>query len=148
MDNLPSKGRGRLIDYSQGTGCVTLAAIMAGLKITGTRLTDMRMVVFGSGSAGCGIAAQVQAAIAAESGKSQEEVASQIYCIDRQGLLVSSDDSLSIAQKPFARKSSEWEGKDTKSLEAVIAEVKPSVRKYSPFHANGVGIAGVRVSQV
>ena len=34
---------------------------------------------------------------------------------------------LSIAQKPYARKSSEWSGKDTKSLQSIIAEVKPHV---------------------
>jgi len=31
------------------------------------------------------------------------------------------------AQKPYARKASEWEGKDAKSLQAIIAEVKPHV---------------------
>jgi malate dehydrogenase (oxaloacetate-decarboxylating) len=32
-----------------------------------------------------------------------------------------------VAQKPFARKASEWEGKDTKSLRAIVREVKPHV---------------------
>lgn len=36
-------------------------------------------------------------------------------------------DTLSIAQKPFARKSSDWDGKDTKSLKSIISEVKPHV---------------------
>lgn len=36
-------------------------------------------------------------------------------------------DKLSIAQKPFARRSSEWEGKDSHSLQSIIAEVKPHV---------------------
>ncbi len=114
-------------DDIQGTGCVTLAAIMAGLKISKTNLTDMRMVIFGSGSAGCGIAEQVQAAIAADADKSKDEVANQIWCVDRQGLLLDSDTNLSIAQKPFARTSSEWSEKDAKSLQAVIAKVKPHV---------------------
>jgi malate dehydrogenase (oxaloacetate-decarboxylating) len=35
--------------------------------------------------------------------------------------------SLSIAQKPYARKASEWDGKDAKSLRSIIAEVKPHV---------------------
>ena len=34
---------------------------------------------------------------------------------------------MSVAQKPFARKADEWHGKDSKSLQAVIAEVKPNV---------------------
>ncbi|KAL2414865.1 NAD-dependent malic enzyme, mitochondrial [Exophiala dermatitidis] len=115
-------------DDIQGTGCVTLAAILAGLRINKVKLTDLRVVIFGAGTAGCGIAEQVQAAIAAEAKKSKEEVAKQIWCIDKAGLLLNDmGDDLSIAQKPFARDASEWQGKDTKSLQAVIAEVKPHV---------------------
>ena len=66
-------------DDIQGTGCVTLAAIMAGLQVSKVKLTDMRMVVFGSGSAGAGIANQVRGAIAADSDKSEEEAAKQIW---------------------------------------------------------------------
>lgn len=66
-------------DDVQGTGCVTLAAMMAGLYVSGLKLADMRMVVFGSGTAGTGIADQVRDAIAADSGKSKEEAAKQIW---------------------------------------------------------------------
>jgi len=66
-------------DDVQGTGCITLAAIISGLHVSKLKLTDMRMVVFGSGSAGIGIADQVRDAIAAESGKSKEDAAKQIW---------------------------------------------------------------------
>lgn len=66
-------------DDVQGTGCVTLAAIMAGLHVSKLKLSDMRMVIFGSGSAGTGIADQVRDAIAADSNKSKEEAAKQIW---------------------------------------------------------------------
>lgn len=66
-------------DDIQGTGCVTLAAIMAALHISKTKLTDMRMLVFGSGSAGCGIADQVARSIAAETGEEFEETKKQIW---------------------------------------------------------------------
>ena len=49
-------------------------------------------------------------------------------CIDKPGLLLDSHvDELTVAQKPFARSASEWEGKDTKSLQAIIKEIKPHV---------------------
>lgn len=49
-------------------------------------------------------------------------------CIDKPGLLLDDmGDSLSIAQKPYARNASEWKGKDSKTLASVIAEVKPHV---------------------
>ncbi|KIW72687.1 hypothetical protein PV04_00864 [Phialophora macrospora] len=115
-------------DDVQGTGCVTLAAIMAGLHINQVKMDDLRVVLFGAGTAGCGIAEQVQTAIATQSGKSKEEVANQIWCVDKPGLLLDNmGDSLSIAQKPYARKASEWDGKDAKSLLSIIAEVKPHV---------------------
>ena len=68
-------------DDVQGTGCVTLAAIMAGLHVSKFKLADLRMVIFGSGTAGTGIADQVRDAMATESGKSKEEVSKQIWYV-------------------------------------------------------------------
>lgn len=66
-------------DDVQGTGCITPSAIMSGLHVSNLKLSDMRLVVFGSGTAGIGIADQVRDAIAAESGKSKEDAAKQIW---------------------------------------------------------------------
>jgi malate dehydrogenase (oxaloacetate-decarboxylating) len=66
-------------DDIQGTGCVTLAAIMVGLRISNVKFTEMRVVVFGSGSAGIGIADQVRDAISTEAQKPKEEAALQIW---------------------------------------------------------------------
>jgi malate dehydrogenase (oxaloacetate-decarboxylating) len=43
------------------------------------KLKDMRMVVFGSGTAGTGIADQVRDAIATDSNISKEDAAKQIW---------------------------------------------------------------------
>ena len=106
-------------------------------------MVDMRIVVFGSGTAGTGIADQVRDAIAADSGKSKEEAAKQIWygnpsfcelhtnshrCVDKPGLLVQSHgDKLTKAQISYARADSEWSGKDHSDLLSVIKEVKPHV---------------------
>jgi malate dehydrogenase (oxaloacetate-decarboxylating) len=68
-------------DDVQGTGCVTLAAIMSGLHVSQQKPSDMRVVIFGSGSAGCGIADQIRDAIVAERGVSKEEAAKQLWCV-------------------------------------------------------------------
>ena len=68
-------------DDVQGTGCVTLAAIMAGLHVSNLKLQDVRIVIFGSGSAGTGIADQVRDAIAADGGISKEDAAKQIWFV-------------------------------------------------------------------
>lgn len=66
-------------DDVQGTGCVTLAAIMAGLHVSNTNLVDAKVVIFGAGTAGIGVADQIRDAIATESGKSKEEAAKHIW---------------------------------------------------------------------
>jgi malic enzyme len=53
--------------------------MMAGLHVSKLKLKDMRMVVFGSGTAGTGIADQVRDAIAADSNISKEDAAKQIW---------------------------------------------------------------------
>ncbi|KAJ4415150.1 NAD-dependent malic enzyme, mitochondrial [Gnomoniopsis sp. IMI 355080] len=112
-------------DDVQGTGCVALAAITAGLHVSKQKLSDMRMVVFGAGTAGCGIADQVVDAIAAARNIKREEAAKQIWLLDRPGLLTTKT-SLNQAQKFFARSEDEWDGKSTDLL-GVIKAVKPNV---------------------
>lgn len=93
-------------DDIQGTGCITLAAIMSGLHVSQLALTDMRLVVFGAGTAGIGIADQVRDAIASETGKSKDEAAKQIWCVDKPGLLLRSmaaSGRLTPGQHAYAR---------------------------------------------
>lgn len=69
-------------DDVQGTGCVTLAAIIAALHASDQKLGDIRMVVFGAGSAGVGIADQVRDAIATEMKIDHEEASQHIWRVD------------------------------------------------------------------
>lgn len=66
-------------DDIQGTGCVTLAALMAALHVSDVKLQDVRIVIFGSGSAGTGIAQEIAGTIATETHKSKDEAAKQIW---------------------------------------------------------------------
>ncbi|KAF2727173.1 hypothetical protein EJ04DRAFT_582214 [Polyplosphaeria fusca] len=115
-------------DDVQGTGCVTLAAIMAAFKVNGTKWDEARFVMFGSGTAGTGIADQIQDAISQGTGKSKEEAFQQIWCVDKPGLLLKSNkDLLTPAQVPYARDDEEWHDKAHKELLDIIKEVKPHV---------------------
>ncbi|KAF5606983.1 malate dehydrogenase (oxaloacetate-decarboxylating) [Fusarium subglutinans] len=113
-------------DDVQGTGCVTLAAILSGLHVSKQKLKDLRMVVFGAGSAGLGIADQVRDAIATEGNMSHEEAAKQIWLIDKPGLLTSETEGVTDSQKIFTKDASEWKDKDADLL-SVIKEVRPNV---------------------
>lgn len=68
-------------DDVQGTGCVTLAAIMAAFKVSDVKWDEARFVMFGAGSAGTGIADQIKDAIKQETGKEEEEARKQIWCV-------------------------------------------------------------------
>ena len=116
-------------DDVQGTGCVTLASIMAAAKLSSIKLGSLRVMSFGAGSAGTGIAEQISSAIASDAGISQNEAKKQVFLIDKQGLLLDNDESLSIAQKPFAHPSSKWSdsASENKNLKALISKIKPHV---------------------
>lgn len=60
---------------------MTLAAIMAALHVSKLKLSDLRLVIFGAGSAGVGIADQVRDAIAAEGNIDKKEAAKQIWYV-------------------------------------------------------------------
>jgi malate dehydrogenase (oxaloacetate-decarboxylating) len=54
--------------------------MLAGLHVSNLKLKDMKLVIFGSGTAGTGIADQVRDAIATDGGISKEDAAKQIWC--------------------------------------------------------------------
>ncbi|KAI4744692.1 hypothetical protein E4T50_04941 [Aureobasidium sp. EXF-12298] len=115
-------------DDVQGTGCVTLAAVYAGLKVAKLSLKDVRVLVVGAGTAGTGIADQISDAVALELQVPREEALKQFWCFDKPGLLLDSmKDDLTPAQHQYARKESDWQGKDTKDLASIVREVKPHI---------------------
>ncbi|CAI7591530.1 unnamed protein product [Penicillium viridicatum] len=114
-------------DDIQGTGCVTLAAMLAALQVSQVKLEDVRVVLFGSGTAGTGIADQISDTIATETRKSKDEASKQIWCIDKPGILVKSlGDKLTEGQKSFARDDDGWP-EDDRDLLSVIKKVHPHV---------------------
>ena len=50
----------------QGTGAVVLAAVYGGAKVSGLPLRDQRIMVFGAGTAGIGVADQIRDAMVAD----------------------------------------------------------------------------------
>jgi malate dehydrogenase (oxaloacetate-decarboxylating) len=89
-------------DDMQGTGATVLAAALAGVRRSGVPLVENRVVVFGAGTAGCGIADQIRDAMVAE-GLCREEATRRFWCIDRPGLLTDDMADLRDFQRPYAR---------------------------------------------
>lgn len=118
-------------DDIQGTGAVTLAALLSATEVTGLKLQDHRIVVFGAGSAGTGISDQIIDALV-RGGLSQEEAYQRFWLIDRQGLLLDTCADLTDAQKPYARAAKEintWSlnEKSYASLTDTVRHIKPTI---------------------
>ncbi|MGG2934443.1 oxaloacetate-decarboxylating malate dehydrogenase [Bacillus pacificus] len=116
-------------DDIQGTGAVSLAAVLSAVKASGVKLSEHRVVVFGAGTAGIGIADQVRDAMV-RVGVSEEESYKRFWCIDRNGLVTDNMEDLLDFQMPYARKEaevSEWKENGVIGLAEVVKHVKPTI---------------------
>jgi malate dehydrogenase (oxaloacetate-decarboxylating) len=82
VDRVPSFN-----DDIQGTGAVVMAGINSALRVLDARLAAQRIVIFGAGAAGLGVARQIQARLA-EEGVPSAERAGVVAVLDRNGLLI------------------------------------------------------------
>ncbi len=89
-------------DDIQGTSSVAAAAILAGLRGLGQRLADQQIVIFGAGSAGCGIAERLHRLLQRQ-GLAAAEAADRLWLIDRDGLIHTGTPGLSGGARPFAK---------------------------------------------
>lgn len=118
-------------DDMQGTGVVTLSAILAAVRASGTKITEQRIVVFGAGTAGTGIADQIRDAMVHE-GLAPDVANQQFYLLDKPGLLLTETTGITTYQAPYAKQQDEiasWQITDPNyiGLEDVIRNVKPTI---------------------
>ena len=119
-------------DDIQGTGAVNLAAVLAGARASHTPLTQHRVVIFGSGSAGIGIADQLHDAMTGD-GLDTAGARARFWCLDRYGLLTDDMTGLRDFQVPYARPAGEvgdWPGHRTAAgigRAEVVGRVRPTI---------------------
>ena len=83
-----------------------MAAVISGLKVTGESFSDQRLVVFGAGTAGTGMADQIHAAMVRD-GLNEADARARIWLVDRDGLVTDDMDALPDYQQAYARPASE-----------------------------------------
>jgi malate dehydrogenase (oxaloacetate-decarboxylating) len=89
-------------DDIQGTGAIAAAAMRTAMKINRRPLSEERIVVYGFGQAGSGVANAIAGLMVADEGLSFTEARQRIYAIDKPGLLLEGM-RLEDYQKPFAQ---------------------------------------------
>jgi malic enzyme len=75
-------------DDIQGTGAIVEAGIRAGLDRVGRRLPDERILVFGAGASGGGVALQMRNAMRA-AGIAEADISRRVVSLDSHGLILS-----------------------------------------------------------
>lgn len=117
-------------DDMQGTGAIVMAAVFSGLKVTKQTFAEQRLVVYGAGTAGTGMADQISAAMERE-GLSREEAKQRVWLIDINGLVTDDMDGLPDYQQEYARPATEvadWAKTSGKiGLLEVVKQVKPTI---------------------
>jgi malate dehydrogenase (oxaloacetate-decarboxylating) len=96
-------------DDIQGTAAVTTATLLAAANATGVPLKDQIIALFGSGSAGIGIADLILDEMQQE-GLTETEGRQRIYAFNRNGLLVEGARDMRPSQLLLARKRADVEG--------------------------------------
>ncbi|MCT9931824.1 NAD-dependent malic enzyme [Planotetraspora sp. A-T 1434] len=124
----------------QATGAITLASALSATHVTGTPLHEQRIVVFGFGTAGVGIADQLRGAMIRD-GVDERAATRRIWALDASGLLTD-DMPFPIApdRASYARPAAEvasWRREEDGriGLAEVVARVRPTML---------IGVSGAR----
>lgn len=118
-------------DDIQGTAAVTTGALLSALQILKSRMSHQKIVVFGAGSAGCGISQFILQSMV-EEGIHEKEAKQSFFLIDKEGLILENSTGLLPFQKPFAQNEkiiSHWKLKDKNKITLldVVKNLHPTV---------------------
>jgi malate dehydrogenase (oxaloacetate-decarboxylating) len=104
-NRLLARYRDRLCTFNddiQGTAAVATGTLLSAINVTGVPLAEQRIVIFGAGSAGSGIAHLLLAAMV-EAGLDAKDAARRFYLVDRDGLLVEGMADIAPFQTQFVQ---------------------------------------------
>ena len=120
-------------DDIQGTAAISLAGLYSGLRVTGGKLSDQKILFLGAGEAGIGTGDLVVSAMVAE-GASIEEARARCWFVDSKGLVVKSRTDLKDHKLHFAH-----DHEPVSSLLAAVEAIRPTAL---------IGVSGDRKSVV
>jgi len=89
-------------DDIQGTAAVALAALIAAVSQAGSRFADQKVVIFGAGTAGVGIADEIVGAMVRD-GLTEAEALSRIWLLNSKGLITDESKNLEPFQLRYIK---------------------------------------------
>ena len=110
--DLLARYRDRLLSFNddiQGTAATAVGTLLSAIRRTGASLTEQRIVLFGAGAAGSGVAELLVQALRA-AGLDEAAARARIWAVDRDGLILSDMAKLSPPQMLLARDPAEATG--------------------------------------
>ncbi|MFF5143065.1 NAD-dependent malic enzyme [Streptomyces sp. NPDC013157] len=115
-------------DDMQGTGAIVMASVFSALQVTKERWSQQRLVVFGAGTAGTGMADQIHAAMVRD-GATPEQATKNIWLVDVHGLVTDDMPDLPDYQQVYARSKSDvttWSDGEIDLL-TTVERVRPTI---------------------
>ncbi len=115
--------RSRLASFNddiQGTGAVTLAGVLCACKQRKENLRDQRIVVYGAGAGGAGVAWEIVRGLVKD-GLSQAEAMNRMFVLDSKGLLMA-ERAMEEYKRPFAKTKDDikgWDGSPTSLVDVI-----------------------------
>ena len=118
-------------DDIQGTGAVTLAGVLAAMKVKGSNLSRQKVVILGAGSSAIGISDLIVEGMKLE-GVSEAGSRSSIWLVDSRGLVHSARADLEPAKRRYAQPTellTDWkrERSDRFTFLDVVENVHPTI---------------------
>jgi malate dehydrogenase (oxaloacetate-decarboxylating) len=130
---LLTRYRDRLCTFNddiQGTAAVAAATLLSAINVSAESLSQQRIVIFGAGSAGCGIAALLLQAMM-NLGLTASEARRRLFVLDSPGLLVEGMPDIGPSQVPFLQPRdaiASWKLRKSGAIELfdVVANAQPT----------------------
>ena len=116
-------------DDIQGTAAVSVGTLIAACLNKGQKLSQQNIAFLGAGSAGCGIAEHIVRQMQRE-GLTEAQARSQVFMVDRYGLLTDSMTELQEFQVPLVQKEANiehWDKSQPLGLAQVVKQAKITV---------------------
>jgi malate dehydrogenase (oxaloacetate-decarboxylating) len=115
-------------DDIQGTGAVTVAGLLAAMKLLDSKLGEQRILILGAGSSAIGISDQIVAAMRQE-GYSEHDAKQKLWLVDSKGLVHTGRTNLEDSKRRYAQPIERMGGLDPAgfSFFDVVRKAQPTI---------------------